>query len=154
MNSLASDAEINHPVYLFEEIKVRVTGGVAVFHSVTEIFFNQAPMTLDESLRRVPRGRPFIALIHDTFHIVIEEETFYKIDSSPQEALLVLMSCYFVFHLQYDPAVKPTLWFLQKNLLGTTETFIDKCHRVRRFHLELAATQVDPSDSSSESSDY
>ena len=98
------------------------------------------------------RVRPFILQDKEVFYVIVEKEPILEIDANPEDALLGLMACYFVFHLTYKQAVETTLWFIERHLLNhSSNEEVKRCHRVRNFYSTLLSLEV---HISSESSDY
>lgn len=67
-------------------------------------------MTL--SIKDIKRGSPFILAIGNTYNIILESQRLFRVETC-LEAVLSLMTVYYVFNLHYNLHVKPSLLFLQ-----------------------------------------
>ncbi|KAI9552190.1 hypothetical protein GHT06_022527 [Daphnia sinensis] len=86
------------------------------------------------------RTSPFIFSHGKALHLAIEKQHWFQIEGPASDAVLILLAAYHVLDLCYSKNVKPTLQFLQINLLGlvdetsgtATETFYNMLDKVRQ----------------------
>ena len=84
------------------------------------------------------RTSPYILKCGGTFIIVVDGKVFMDTPPSSLEALLSLLSVYYVFNIQWCPNVRSVYLFFQSQLLGkpdeSTTTCKNLCVLMNNFH--------------------
>ena len=79
------------------------------------------------------RKAPYILSLGSDLHLVVERQHWTQLDSRSPESLLTLVAAHYVFHLEYSPAVQPTMLFLQEQCLGQVEDNSKPCQSMAIF---------------------
>lgn len=99
--------------------------------------FEKDSVNLEEAIKTPDREKPFILKHGLSYHIIADRKPYMFVTGGSMEALLCLVSTYFVFHLQYATEVLPSLLFTQSQLLEMEDDETKKSSALKLFAQKL-----------------